>query len=202
MLLINNNNQIKHNCSVNNPTPPTVSKGTIKRNFNSIYNNGELSRNIAANYKGQIISFNRNLSIQALQEAFDHLESNVSRLKTLPVEMSLSTDKKRILIPENVELEHNLNVIAQSFPGLLGCIENPDNRSGSVAGHLLKTFKILLEDEDYQALSDKEDKLVVKVATLCHDIAKNEINGLNDNDHPTNSAKEVYEACQIGRAHV
>ena len=176
MLLTIDNYKTKYgSCFVNNSQAPKTSKEINKQNLNSVYYNGDLSRKFAANFKGQVISFNGSLRSK-VKEAFEHLEKNIGELKTIPPGLSLSEDQREIIIPGHVELANQLTVLAQAFPGLLQCVTKLDHRNGSVATHLLKTFKYLIEDEEYQNL-DKDEKLTIKIATLFHDIAKNEIGG-------------------------
>jgi hypothetical protein len=99
--------------------------------------------------------------------------------------IALDSSGKKILFPQNLEMERNLNVIAEVFPEFLTTVNKPDTHKSTLSTHLLTSFKNLVEDPDYAKLSD-EDKRMADFAVLFHDIAKKA--ACVDPAHPENSA--------------
>lgn len=101
------------------------------------------------------------------------------------------TRKNEVYIENNVSLSNCLNNLINILPEFLTLIGKAQHRTHSytVDVHTLKVLQGVMKHPDYLSLS-LEDKRVLQMAVLMHDITKKE--GQVDKSHPACSANDAY----------
>lgn len=99
-------------------------------------------------------------------------------------------NENEVVVKDNYRLSVCFNAITKAFPEFLTTIGKLQHKthSYSVDVHTLKVLQGVMQNPKYQTLTN-EDKRVLQIAVLMHDITKKE--GEIDKSHPACSAKDA-----------
>ncbi len=100
-------------------------------------------------------------------------------------------EENKIIVSNDEKLTQELNSIVEGIPEFLTAIGKIQHKTQSYTLdiHTLKVLQNVINNPKYQKLSN-EDKRLLKIAALFHDITKSE--GVIDNSHASESAFDTY----------
>ena len=143
---------------------------------------------------GKLIGYPINVNNGEKLKEIENTETKVVVEELRPIVQRFSVDNK-INIPQNKELEKTLNKILEGLPELKTLVGKAQHETQdySLDKHTLKVLQNIVKNPNFESLSDN-DKRIITIATLFHDIAKAE--GVVDKAHPVESAFDAFYIIQ------
>ena len=143
---------------------------------------------------GKLIGYPINVNNGEKLKEIENTETKVVVEELRPIVQRFSVDNK-IHIPQDRDLEESLNKILEGLPELKTLVGKAQHETQdySLDKHTLKVLQNIVKNPNFESLSDN-DKRIITIATLFHDIAKAE--GVVDKAHPVESAFDAFYIIQ------